>query len=43
MVREDKLSHKEFESLVAKAMASIPENFRDFLENVAVLIEDEPP
>ncbi len=43
MVREDKLSHKEFESLVAKALASIPEEFRDFLENVAVMIEDEPP
>ncbi len=43
MVREDKLSHKEFESLVAKVMASIPENFRDFLENVAMMIEDEPP
>ena len=43
MVREDKLSYKEFESLVAKAMASIPENFHVFLENVAVLIEDEPP
>ena len=43
MVRKDKLSHKEFESLVAKALASIPEEFRDFLENVAVMIEDEPP
>ena len=43
MVREDKLSHKEFESLVTKALASIPEEFRDFLENVAVMIEDEPP
>jgi len=43
MVREDKLSYKEFESLVAKALASIPENFHAFLENVAVLIEDEPP
>ena len=42
MVREDKLSHKEFENLVAKALASIPEEFRDFLENVAVMIEDEP-
>ncbi len=43
MVREDKLSHKEFESLVAKALASIPKDFRNFLENVAVMIEDEPP
>ena len=43
MVREDKLSHKEFESLVAKALASIPEEFRDLLENVVVMIKDEPP
>ena len=43
MVRKDKLSHKEFAGLVAKALASIPEEFRDFLENVAVMIEDEPP
>ena len=43
MVKEDKLSHKEFENLVAKALAGIPEKFRDFLENVAVMIEDEPP
>ena len=43
MVREDKLSHKEFESLVAKALASIPEEFRNLLENVAIMIENEPP
>ncbi|MFC1956261.1 metallopeptidase family protein [Chloroflexota bacterium] len=43
MVREGELSHKEFESLVAKALASIPEKFRDLLENVAMMIENEPP
>ena len=43
MVRENKLSNKEFESLVAKALASVPEEFRDLLENVTVMIEDEPP
>ncbi len=43
MVREAKLSYKEFESLIEKALASIPEEFRDFLENVVVMIEDEPP
>ena len=43
MVRENKLSNKEFESLIAKAMASIPEKFRIFLENVVVMTEDEPP
>jgi predicted Zn-dependent protease with MMP-like domain len=43
MVREDKLSNREFKSLVAKALASIPGKFRVLLENVAVMIEDEPP
>ncbi len=43
MVREDKLSHKEFEILVTEVMASIPEEFRNLLENVAIMIENEPP
>ena len=43
MVREAKLSYKEFERLIEKALASIPEEFRDLLENVVVMIEDEPP
>lgn len=43
MAREGKLSNKGFESLVAKALASIPEEFRNLLKNVAVIIEDEPP
>ncbi|MFC1874328.1 metallopeptidase family protein [Chloroflexota bacterium] len=43
MVREDKLSHEEFERLVEKALATIPEEFRSFLENVVLVIEDEPP
>ncbi len=42
MKRQDKLSHKEFEHLVEKALATLPEEFRGFLENVAVMIEDEP-
>lgn len=43
MVRVDRLSNRRFESLVAKALASMPQEFRSCLKNVAVLIEDEPP
>lgn len=43
MARGGKLSHQDFERLVEKALAGIPENFRGFLENVVVVIEDEPP
>ncbi len=34
---------KNFERLVEKALATIPEEFRAFMENVVVVIEDEPP
>jgi len=37
------LSHQRFERLVRRALAALPEEFRSRLENVAVLIEDEPP
>jgi len=37
------LSHRAFERLVARALAGLPEEFQSRLENVAVLIEDEPP
>ncbi|MFC1982007.1 metallopeptidase family protein [Chloroflexota bacterium] len=43
MGREDKLSNEEFESLVEKTLTTIPEEFRGFLENVVVKIENEPP
>ena len=43
MVRRVRLSRRRFERLVGKALASLPEEFRSKLENVAVLIEDEPP
>ncbi|MGE5274203.1 MAG: metallopeptidase family protein [Verrucomicrobiota bacterium] len=33
----------DFEDLVDQAVASLPEDLRDFMSNVAVLIEDEPP
>jgi predicted Zn-dependent protease with MMP-like domain len=34
---------KEFEQLVAEALASIPRRFRDAMNNVAIVVEDEPP
>ena len=43
MVRKDKLPHRRFERLVKRALATIPEEFQGFLENVVVEIEDEPP
>ena len=43
MVRKEKLSHKEFEHLVGKALIALPEEFQRYLENVAVVIADEPP
>jgi predicted Zn-dependent protease with MMP-like domain len=33
----------EFEDLVDQAVASLPDDLRAFMSNVAVLVEDEPP
>ena len=33
----------EFEDLVEEAVASLPDDLRDFMSNVAVVVEDEPP
>ncbi|MFC2021519.1 metallopeptidase family protein [Chloroflexota bacterium] len=43
MARKDKLSHQEFSRLVDRALDSIPDEFRFFLENVVVMVEEEPP
>jgi len=43
MVRRGSLSLRRFERLVRKALADLPEEFRSRLENVVVLIEEEPP
>ena len=43
MVRNDSLSHQRFERLVEKALATLPEEFQRYLENVAVVIENDPP
>jgi len=43
MAKNDELSHKEFQRLVKKALATLPEEFQCYLENVVVVITDEPP
>ncbi len=36
------MHRKEFEQLVAEALASIPRQFRDAMQNLAIVVEDEP-
>ncbi|MBI3493025.1 MAG: metallopeptidase family protein [Acidobacteria bacterium] len=35
-------SRAEFERRVAEALASIPRRFRDAMQNIAIVVEDEP-
>jgi predicted Zn-dependent protease with MMP-like domain len=37
------MTRRRFERLVAAAVQSIPDEFRERLENVAIVVEDEPP
>lgn len=37
-----KVTEKEFEELVTEAISSLPEKFRERMENIAVVIEDLP-
>jgi len=37
-----RISPEEFESLVAKALEELPEEFAGLLDNVVVLVEEEP-
>lgn len=41
--REHYMEQREFEKLVAQALDSLPEAFREKLTNVAIIIEDLPP
>ena len=36
------MDRAEFERLVASALASIPQRFRDAMTNLAIVVEDEP-
>ena len=37
-----RISPKDFEAYVEEALAAIPAAFRKYLENIAVVVEDEP-
>lgn len=37
-----RVSHEEFEALVEEALEQLPEEFRAALENVAVMVQEEP-
>ena len=37
------MTRKQFEALVAEAIQTIPRRFRAEMQNVAVVVEDEPP
>ena len=36
------MDRKHFESLVAEALASIPRRFKKAMQNIAIVVEDEP-
>jgi len=36
------VQRKQFERRVAEALASIPRRFRDAMQNIAIVVEDEP-
>lgn len=36
------VTHTEFENLVEEALANLPQQFAELLDNVAVVIEEEP-
>jgi predicted Zn-dependent protease with MMP-like domain len=37
------MNKKEFEKLVEEAFAQLPKEFKKYIENLAVIIEDSPP
>jgi predicted Zn-dependent protease with MMP-like domain len=41
-VSSRRISPREFESLVEEALAGVPAQFRQYLENVVVAVEEEP-
>lgn len=42
MPRPPRFSRKEFEALVLEALAELPAEFRERVENVVIAVEDEP-
>jgi len=41
-VSSRRISPREFESLVEEALAGVPAQFRQYLENIVVAVEEEP-
>jgi predicted Zn-dependent protease with MMP-like domain len=37
-----RISSREFESYVEEALAALPQRFRQYLENIVVIVEEEP-
>jgi predicted Zn-dependent protease with MMP-like domain len=37
-----RISPQQFEGYVEEALAGVPESFRKYLENIVVMVEDEP-
>ena len=42
MTTPSRIGPKEFDALVEQALAGVPERFRRYLENVVVVVEEEP-
>ena len=42
MTSPSRLSPREFDQLVEQALAAVPERFRKYLDNVVIVVEEEP-
>jgi predicted Zn-dependent protease with MMP-like domain len=42
MTTSSRIGPKEFDSLVEQALAAVPQKFRRYLDNVVVVVEEEP-
>jgi predicted Zn-dependent protease with MMP-like domain len=42
MTTPSRIGPKEFDALVEQALSGVPERFRRYLENVVVVVEEEP-
>jgi predicted Zn-dependent protease with MMP-like domain len=42
MTSPSRLSAREFDQLVEQALAAVPERFRKYLDNVVIVVEEEP-
>lgn len=42
MTTPSRIGPKEFEALVEQALSGVPERFRRYLDNVVVVVEEEP-